>query len=73
MKNQTPKLRLSSDEKKAVTKGFNAIQRVLQKRNVNIEHVIGLVTTDEISSTAKQVKVKFAEEPGPGMNMIAFD
>jgi len=66
-------LQLNADEKAVIANSFNTIQGVLQKKNINIQHVIGLVTTPEIQSAAKQVQIKFAEETAAQMNMIAFD
>jgi len=68
-----PKIDLTPEEHAELTEGFNKIQAVLRRKNVNIAHVIGLVATDEVSSAAKQVDVKFAEETAAQMNMIAFD
>lgn len=68
-----PKIDLTPEERAELAEGFNTIQAVLKRKNVNIAHVIGLVTTDEVSAAAKQVEIKFAEETAAQMNMIAFD
>ncbi len=73
MASTNPTLHLSAEDTAEITRSFNAIQKVLAKQDVNIEHVIGLVTTDEVSKAARQVAIKFAEETTAQMNMISFD
>jgi hypothetical protein len=68
-----PKLQLNADESATIAQGFNTIQKVLKSKNINIQHVIGLVTAPEVQSAAQQVQIKFAEETAAQMNMIAFD
>ena len=70
---KAPQVHLTPDEHREVEKGFETIRAVLKKKNVDIANVIGLVTADQVKTTAGQVKVKFAEETAAQMNMIAFD
>lgn len=66
-------IKLTSAERREVAKGFEAIRDVMKKKNIDIANVIGLVTSEQVSATSKQVKIKFAEETTAQMNMIAFD
>jgi hypothetical protein len=64
---------LSEDEEAIVEESLGKIREVFKKRNVDIANVIGLVTTDEVKHTGKQVEIRFAEETAARMNMVAFD
>lgn len=67
-------LDLTPEEQRAVDQGLEQIREVLKRRDINIANVIGLVTTDEVEETAKQVDIRFAEEiRAVVMNMVAFD
>ncbi|HEX6901688.1 MAG TPA: hypothetical protein VF789_18315 [Thermoanaerobaculia bacterium] len=73
MYQKAPEVQLSEEENREVEKGFEAIRAVMKRKNIDIANVIGLVTKDQISTTSAQVKIKFAEDAGGQMNMIAFD
>ena len=66
-------IQLTPAEQREIDKGFETIRTVMKKKNIDISNVIGLVTSEQIAATSGQVKVKFAEETGAQMNMIAFD
>lgn len=66
-------LSLSEAEQAIVEESVSKIRKVLKKKNVDIANVIGLVTTDEVQRTGKQVEIRFAEETAARMNMVAFD
>ena len=66
-------IKLSEKEQAAVDDAFKAIREIVGKHNLNIENVIGLIPARDMEDTAKQVKIKFAEETVNVMNMIAFD
>lgn len=68
-----PDIKLTAEEQKILNESFDKIRSVLQNKNVNIENVLALVTTDDINKTSDQVKIKFAEKNSSHMNMIAFD
>jgi len=65
--------KLSESDKKQVEEGFGQIRSVLEKHNINVADVIGLVTTDQVKTAGDQIQIRFAELAGPQMNMIAFD
>lgn len=70
-----PKLDLTPDETETITESFDKIREVLKRRNIDIQNVIGLVTTDQIERTREQVEIRFAEKTTMNvvMNMVAFD
>lgn len=68
-----PKVHLTAVEKSEIDEAFSKIQGVLARKNVNIERVLGLVTSEEVVSAAKQVEIKFAVEESTQFNMIAFN
>lgn len=70
---KAPHVQLTPEEQQQVDKGFDAIRAVMQKKNINIAKIIGLVTEENIKETSEQVKVRFAEETAAHMHMIAFD
>ena len=74
-KKSPPKLKLTAEEKQIVNDSFDQIRSVLKRRKINIENIIGLVTSKDIESTAKQVEIRFAEKTAINvvMNMVAFD
>jgi hypothetical protein len=74
-KKPTNVLKLTPAEKKVVNDSFTQIRAVLKRRRINIENVIGLVTSREVEETAKQVEIRFAEKTAINvvMNMVNFD
>lgn len=62
-------------EKTSIQESLNEIKAVVKsKKNINIENIIGLVSTAELEATAEQVAIRFSEEKTDvQMNMIAFD
>ena len=75
----TPKppttVHLTPEEQRIVDDSFDQIRTVLKRRKINIESVIGLVTSGHLERTAKQVEIRFAEKTAINvvMNMVAFD
>jgi hypothetical protein len=67
-------LNLTPEESEIIKDSLNIIKDVLKSRDIHIKNIIGLVKTDEIEDTAKQVDIRFAEDKlNVQMNMIAFD
>jgi hypothetical protein len=70
---RAPAFELTPEEQREVDESFQAIRRLMKRKDIDIANVIGLVTAEELESTSEQVRVKFAEETVAQMNMIAFD
>jgi len=73
MKTQKVTVELKEYDQKKVNESFAQIREVLEQYNINVDDVIGLVTSEEKRKVSKQINIRFAELAGPRMNMIAFD
>jgi hypothetical protein len=69
----TDDLQLQTAETAKLKKNFNEIRSVLRSKNLDIEDIIGLVTTRQIDNATQQVTIRISEESVSQMNMVAFD
>jgi hypothetical protein len=66
-------LQLQPAEAAKLRKNFGEIRSLLRSKNLDIEDVIGLVTTRQIENATQQVTIRISEESVSQMNMVAFD
>ena len=64
---------LSHDDTESLKAGFRDMKEVLAKRNINIDDIVSLVSSDEITDAAHKVSIRVSEESVSQMNMVAFD